>query len=661
MMPAHGIPHMKITQPDSRTVCVRTDDGVVFHLPYRFHWDGNDREPVSVVLETTSSGARTSSEVKAFFLFGMVSDKITTDARGITIARTWKVETPGAVKLLIDIDFETSANPSLLFPGVHADQGFPEAPVSFLGEKTSYPAAVIAGLGSRAVLVFSRSSRLDGVPASIGIRRREVEDEPDRLRVEVRFPGAEEPRSRVGPKPGHVEETAEPVIDSPGSLERHHELYLSLAGRDDIMSEAPAVVLEKIGARPVPGSASSSQVDLDDLRGAASALVSTHLVEKDGVTGFREIPGSPWLSSMAGACMAVSLRRLFPRDDRMREIALRLADFSLKGQLPSGMFYESYLLGPGQWRGIKGVTDRTVFSVAQSARIADFLLMLAEDCAGEGSPFQKYFLAGQRFVDFFIDEKARLALPEGLLVPGEPLPFGEADRQESRASRPVLRAPGDIGGWELFFPLARVRKRTGRDRYKKALNVISRKFSTVLWDPFHPPASRPGRGADSEASLLAVRLFLEMRALGYRPAEQPAGSASAARARAAESTRLFASLLLPWIRLHQDGRDPAQPSRDGALSDGFARQRLLFAGYETACLLLRLRDLGGSRQLGSLLKSIAMLCIASAREAVPGTAFLQHTRWDIDGKPETGKGRWGPVDSRRLAREILHGLLAGKS
>ena len=440
--PAHGTPHMKITQPDSRTVCVRTDDGVTFHLPYRLYWDGHDREPVSVALETTSSGGRTSSEVKAFFLFGMVSDRITTDARGITIARSWKVETPGAVRLMIDIDFETPAAPSLLFPGAHACQGFPETAVSFLGEKTSYPAAVIACLGQRAVLVFSGSSRLDGEQASIGIRRREVEDEPDLLRIEVRFPGVEEPLSRVGPKPGHVEETVEPVIHSTGSLERHHELYLAMADRHDIMSAAPAAVLEKIGTRSAPRPASSSQIGLEELRGAADALVSTHLVEQDGVTGFREVPGSPWLSSAAGACMAVSLRRLFPRDERMRELALRLVDFSLKGQLPSGMFYENYLLEPGRWRGIKGETARTVFSVAHSARIADCLLMLAEDCAGEGSPFQKYFLAGQRFVDFFIDEKARLALPESLWVPGEPLPFGEAERQDSRASRPVLRAPG---------------------------------------------------------------------------------------------------------------------------------------------------------------------------------------------------------------------------
>ncbi len=649
---------MKITQPDSRTVRIQSDSGAVFHLPYRFFWDGHDREPVSVALETSASGGKASAVVTAFFLFGKVSDRITSDPMGITIARTWKVETPGAVRLLMDIVFETPDPPSFLFPGLFAGQGFPEAPLSFLGDKTSYPVSVIAALGERGVLVFSRASRLEGALASIGMRRAVVEDEPDRLHVEVRFPGSEEPTSRVGPRPDHVEEPGEPTIESPGSLERSHSLYLAFARREEILTAAPAAVLGRLHSAAGGKTKSPAPIDVEALREAARGVLSTHLVAEGGVTGLREVPGSPWISSKAGAALAVVLLRLFPGDADMRETALRLADFSLKGQLPSGVFFENHFRETAQWRGVKGQPERTVLSMAHSAEIADLLLTFSEDLAAAGLPGEKYFLAGQRFVDFFIDEKSRLALPGTLYVPGEQLAFGEAERKDSRSSRTPPPQPVDIGGLALFFPLVRVHERTGRDRYKKALDVIARRFSTGLWDPLHPPASRDGRGADSAASLAAVRLFIGLRTLGYKPTELPSSGAAAAKAHAAESVQRFASLLVPWVRTHGGQPDDSHsPLLEGAIADGFIRQRLLFAGYETAYLLLCLRKLGGKRDVGALLESLARLCLTSARNVPIGTSHCQHAHWDENGKPEEGQGRWGPIDSRRLASEALHGLL----
>lgn len=649
---------MKITQPDSRTVRIQSDGGVVFHLPYRFFWDGHDREPVSVALETSTSGGVTSAEVKAFFLFGMVNDRITSDPLGVTISRTWKVETPGAVRLLMDIVFEAPERPSFLFPGLFAGQGHPEVPLSFLGDKTSYPVSVIAALGERAVLVFSGAARLDGALASIGMRRVVVEDEPDRLHVEVRFPGSEEPASRIGPRPDHLEEPQEPSIESPGTLERAHSLHLAFARREEILTAAPAAVLGRLHPELARKSKSPALIDIEALRGAVSGILSTHLVAEAGVTGLREVPGSPWISSKAGAALALVLLRLFPGDAELRETALRLADFSLKGQLPSGFFFESCSLETGQWRGVKGQTERTVLSTAHAAEIADLLLTLAEDLAAAGLPGEKYFLAGQRFVDFFIDEKSRLALPRSLYVPGEQLAFGEAERKDARSSRTPPPEAVDIGSLSLFFPLVRVHVKTGRDRYKKALDVIARKFSTGVWDPLRPPASRDGRGADSAASLAAVRLFVGLRSLGYKPTEPPSSGAAAARAHAAESVQRFASLLVPWIRAHgSEPDDGRSPPLEGALADGFIRQRLLFAGYETSYLLLRLRALGGTRVVAALLESLARLCLASAQKVPIGTAYCQHARWDEKGKPEEGQGAWGPVDARRLASETLHGLL----
>jgi hypothetical protein len=358
------------------------------------------------------------------------------------------------------------------------------------------------------------------------------------------------------------------------------------------------------------------------------------------VVGVREVPGSPWLASSAGLGLAVALRRLFTRDDRLLELALRLADFSLKGQAPSGFFYQSYHLEAGEWRGVRGEAARTLLSVGQSSRIAELLLFLAADLARDNLPHEKYFLAGLRFAEFFLDGKGRLGVPGSLYPPGSRTP----------ASTPA----GTLGGLELFFPLARVYEWTGRDKYKKALDVLVKRFSAMPWGSFQPPCSRDGRGPDSTGALVAARLYVEMRALGYKP---PVSTAAAAKARAAESARLFASLLVPWIRVHTDAPGAeAETASLGCLADSFARQRLLYAGNETALLLLKLARLVSDTGTSSLLKSLARLSCGSGRAVPVGIAFFQHTRWDEKGKPEEGRGRRGPVDSRRCAAEVLAGL-----
>jgi hypothetical protein len=57
-----------------------------------------------------------------------------------------------------------------------------------------------------------------------------------------------------------------------------------------------------------------------------------------------------------------------------------------------------------------------------------------------------------------------------------------------------------------------------------------------------------------------------------------------------------------------------------------------------------------------VLARLARRCLDAAAAAPLGVSFLQHTRWDSQGKPEQGRGRLGPVDARRLATEIEAGL-----
>ena len=172
------------------------------------------------------------------------------------------------------------------------------------------------------------------------------------------------------------------------------------------------------------------------------------------------------------------------------------------------------------------------------------------------------------------------------------------------------------------------------------------------------------RDSDAAGAMLAVRLFVAMRSLGYRPVEPPVSGAAAARVKAAESARLFASLIVPWIRVHDEPRGGRSVLwQSGCLLDSFIRQRLLCAGHEAALLLLQLESLTPDKPGKQLLSSLAHDCLAAARSLPVGTAFIQHTRWDSEGKVEAGRGRAGSsgtavgaVDSRRLVTEVLAGL-----
>jgi len=637
---------MNVTQPDSRSIRIVSDTGIRLSVPYHFFWNGHERPAESIALDAVK-GSPGAWEVRAFFLFGEVRDRLREDAAGVVLSRTWSVKTPGSVHLCIDFELDPGADLAWLVPGVQAARGMPSRPVSFLAERGSYPAGVFVGLGRKGFLLFSPSARCAEEDGSIGIWRTEVEDEPHRLHLQLRFPGIEEPSGRTGPRPRDQEPAEEDAIESPGLLELTHEACLAFAERDRVAVNGPAAVLQRI---PLSNERPEGMAGSPVLVNALRHVLDRHLVQAGAVAGLRELPGSPWISATAGLGCALALRALLPDDPKMTELGLRLADFALKGQVPWGLFYESYHLPSGRWHGVRGITDRTVLSVGQSARIAELLLALADDLATGGQPNEKYFLAGLRLVDYFLDDKGKLVQPGGLHLPSA----GPASAES---------APG-LAGMELFFPLARVLARTGRDRYKKAMDQLVRRFSALPWDPFQPPASRQLRGGDSAAALLAVRLFLHMRALGYKPAEPPVTGAAAARAMAAESARLFSSLLVPWIRL-QAG------SHCGYLQDSFERQRLLCAGNETALLLRGLAAVTSDTMEKKLLLALARDC-ARPRGAIPlGAAFIQHTRWDAAGEMPGGKKggrapdpkkrparhanpyRVGPVDSRRVATEVL--------
>ena len=251
--------------------------------------------------------------MRAFFLFGEIRDRISADASGITLHRTWSVKSNGSVRLSIDVRFDETAAVRGLFPGVSAFPGGPRG-VGVLPWRENQ-------LSCRPVHCYGQEWR----PAFLEVRRLRRgalhnRGNPGGERGRAArspgagpFPGAETPVARTGPRPDQTEPQVDGVIESRGSLEMSHDLFIAYSARDEISCIGASAVLERL--IPAPGKRRrrpSCPADPSLLGRALQGTLRTHLLEKGGVAGMRELPGGPWISSAAGLGLAICMRRLFP-------------------------------------------------------------------------------------------------------------------------------------------------------------------------------------------------------------------------------------------------------------------------------------------------------------------------------------------------------------
>jgi hypothetical protein len=635
---------VKITQTDSRSVRIETPDGG-FGISYRIYWNGFDREPESIVLE--------GSEVRAFFLFATVRDVISEDGMGIRIARNWQIMAPGLLRLSMEATFGAEGRLGLLFPGAHLLSERPTRACALLGEKTTLPSSLFLFPEEGGVLLFSDFPGNEAHAVSIGIgvesadARRQAPGQGHRLSVEVRLPPADGATDRAGVKRPPAEEQAEAGIASSGPLDMSRALNVVFGQRGDIMLKGIRSALDRLV--PSVGPPADWVYEASIWSRAVLSCLDTHLFERGGVMGLREQPGSPYLSASAGAAFAFLLLRLLPADADRLETALRLADFCLKGQHPTGLFFESYSVEKGEWRGARGKEIQASASrrlrrgtrgprpphipFAASARIAEMLFRISETLAEMGVPGEKYARSAERFVEFFLDAKGRLVRPGSLHVPGDPIP-----------------AETGLPGFSLFFPLFKLFERAGKDRYRKALIELARDFSSIPWDASLPPSSREGRDPDSEAALMCGRLAAEMTQAGF----------------GAQDPEVFMSFLAQWINVNRPPRAIAVDPL-GGLADSFYRKRFLCAGAEAAYVLASLSALSRRGDSRETARRLALLALGFDSRAPLGTAHFDPGRGEAvgaggggaavgaggGGKTPGGRaaGELGPVDSRRLARE----------
>jgi hypothetical protein len=557
----------------------------------------------------------------------------------------------------VDVRLEPDGPVACLLPGVALVNGLPAQGVGAHGARTAWPSAAGVTIGGRGTVGFA----LDEGPYPAGIAFAPVDqddvppaerdDGPAPLALALSIPGPEVSGPAVGGRPG--------TLESPGILDVARTFRVTGGPARRTWLRGASAVLAALAADPVPRPA--ARAVRTSVAAAVARCLETHRYEKGGVAGLAIEPGSPLLSASAGAGMAVLLRELFPRDPALAELALRLADFSLKGQHPSGLWYETFHAGRGEWQGVAGHPERPVIGIAAAARIADRLLAFADSLRDAGLPYRKYQLAGERFVEFFFDDHGRFQVPGALHVPGsrEPLEHG-------------------LAGLEVCFPLARVMARTGHDRHRKAIDALAHVLASQPWGTPWLPSTREGREPDAAGALLCARALLAIA----RPSGAARRGATSARSRPRGRTAAgpvdagdAASVVLPWV--YANPRPPiAGIATLGGIVESFHHQRLVGAGAEAGWVLAGLVELATEPWMRRTFEGFSRLCLAFADRLPTGTSHVEHLAGVPVAAGEAGsrpRGRSrrgsaagghpgspgpavGPVDARRLVSEAGYRL-----
>jgi hypothetical protein len=514
---------MRVTQEDFRTVRIAAD-GLTVLLRYGLYQNGDERLPESIACRE--------DHVVAYFLTSTIRDFIARQEGGFCVQRTWTVLQEGRFGLSFCLEFPELTGASYLFPGVARGQSPPLQPEPQDGSLTALPGAAYLLAGRRSVLLFTDPPRspLDRVSVEVS---RLVEEEEPRVRVELRYP------PRAGPEPRgrgrKAEAGSEPALAVKGSFEHAARLNVIVAPEEGLYAHGVAAALSRLSAAapPAPPSPPAAAALRARTREEIAECQESLLVRDGGVCGLRLEPGAGVLSASAGAGMAPLLLRLFPGEEAMEELAMQLADFALRAQLPGGLFYERYHLPRGSWLELEGKKERAPAVLpAETAETAHALLSFVGLLRRRALPHARYLHAASRAVTALIGLAAepqqggevRLALPEPLV--------------------------------ELYLL-------TGKDAHKKTLSQLKERLFGGEPQPTVPDTVH--------AALRRARAAAALAGAGF----------------AVKGLEACLRQLLPWVYLNRlPGDRRVEPC--GGLLESLGAHRLLFCGFELSYLLARL-------------------------------------------------------------------------
>jgi hypothetical protein len=311
---------------------------------------------------------------------------------------------------------------------------------------------------------------------------------------------------------------------------------------------------------------------------------------------------------LAGCTLALIQQTHGTEDKDATELSLRLADFSLKGQHPRGLFYPEYQLDNQSW--LSPGSTKTI-SLEGSTAIAVMLIRFAKSLQSKSVPASRYLHGATFMVEALLNSEQKLEELGDLLYPDSLLPAGSR--------------PGSLAASELYLELYRA---TGKDRYRKIVGALKSKFF------MHKVELVPLLGWDKGAACLdstlrEARLAISLTEAGF----------------AVRELHCYFDALLPWIHLNRpDSALKFNPM--GGVQHTLDDHKFLFRGFEVSYTLLKLNALDKKASLSGEWVLLVSQLLGFALQTPPGTSFYDPGKKDTD--------RFGPVNSRIWVRELYY-------
>jgi hypothetical protein len=586
---------MRIKQADFRTIQIEKLS-ISCRLRYSLYQDGEIRYPESISCRGDT--------VVAYFLTSTIRDYIAETAHGFCIERYWNIVSEGNFGLSFCLELPTDSDMAYLFPGVNAGRPVPRSGELSPGERTCYANGLFLFRKPESVLVFSDPASSPEEAGSIEVQRLQYDDETDFARTELRVPAAVKPsvkETKRGKKNTQF-------FRSHGQLEYNLRLNIVTAPPDQIHRRGISAVLERNKiVLHAPPSLSSARVR-DTLGVQIDECLTMFLLDRGPLCGLLETKGGNKLCSLAGCTLAlIQLQYLSDDKDAVGQ-ALRLADFSLKGQHPRGQFYPYYWKDRQSWLP----PDSTIaIPLHRSAAVALMLIRIAVALESRGLPASAYLHAASHMADSLLQTNQDLEDLANLLYPDSLLSAGPAE------VKPVLV--------ELFLELYKV---TGKDKYRKAARTLyssfySRKPQTL------PLLGLEASTADLDTILAEAQAAVLLDESGYPVKGLP---------------HYFDALLSRIYLNRPDSGSEFNPM--GGVNHAFGNPTLSFRGFELSHTLLSLdARMTKSSRLDELKLLIAQLLGFTLQKPL-GTSYFDPNQKRND--------RFGPPNASIWTRELYY-------
>jgi len=586
---------MRIKQADFRTIQIEKLS-ISFRLRYSLFQDGEIRYPESITCRGDTA--------VAYFLTSTIRDFIAETAHGFYIERHWNIVPEGSFGLSFCLEVPSQPEMAYLFPGINIGQTVPQSGELLTGERTCYANGLFLFRKPESVLIFSDPAASPEEVGSIEVKHLQHDEETAFARTELRVPSAVKPPEKATRRGRDNTQ----FFRSDGQLQYHLRLNVVTAPQDQIHRLSVGTVLERYKTMlHAPPRLSSARIR-DTLSDQIEECLNMFLLDRGPLCGLLETKGATKISSLAGCTLALIQLGYLAEDKDAVELALRLVDFSLKGQHPRGQFYPYYWKDRQSWLPL----DSTIaIPLHQSAAIALMLLRITVLLESKGLPASAYLHAASHMADSLLQSNQDLEDLANLLYPDSLLSAGPT------AGSPILV--------ELFLELHKI---TGKDRYRKAVRTLKSNFFSQKPQALLLLGLEDG-AAHLDAILAEAQAAVSLEVSGY-PVKGLSG---------------YFDAILSRIYLNRpDSESEFNPV--GGINQALGNPILLFRGFELSHTLLSLdARMKKSSRLRELNLLIAQLLGFTLQKPL-GTSYFD---------PEQKRNdRFGALNSSIWTRELYY-------